>query len=174
MGRKRMDKQIFWELIEQTKNEADGDLDMQHEIIVSKLSKYLPEEILEFDKIFNKYHMESYTSELWAAAYIINGGCSDDGFDYFRGWLISKGRKVYEDALKNPESLADIITDEESGEVEFENFLYVANEAYRVCTGKEDFYDKAESTPYPEIELTWNEDSEELEVMFPKLAEKFW
>jgi hypothetical protein len=29
----------------------------------------------------------------WGAAYLANGGCSDDGFDYFRGWLIGQGRK---------------------------------------------------------------------------------
>jgi hypothetical protein len=28
------------------------------------------------------------------------------GFDYFRYWLISMGRRVYEDALVDPESLA--------------------------------------------------------------------
>ena len=105
-----MDEQTFWGLIDQSRMDMDGDLDAQHEILVSKLSQYSPEEILEFDRILNKYNRESYTSDLWAAAYIINGGCSDDGFDYFRGWLISKGRKVYEDALKNPESLTDIIS----------------------------------------------------------------
>ncbi len=40
-------------------------------------------------------------------AYIINGGCSDDGFDYFLGWLIAKGRKYFEAALVNPERAGD-------------------------------------------------------------------
>jgi hypothetical protein len=42
----------------------------------------------------------------WGAAYLANGGCSDDGFDYFRGWLIGQGRKVYETVLADPDSLA--------------------------------------------------------------------
>ena len=37
---------------------------------------------------------DSYRWDLWGAAYLANGGCSDDGFDYFRGWLIGQGRKV--------------------------------------------------------------------------------
>ena len=169
-----MNSEIFWELIDQSRKDADGDLDTQHEIIVSKLSQYTVEEIFEFDRIFNKYYVDSYASDLWAAAYIINDGCSDDGFDYFRAWLISKGKKVYEDALKNPDSLADRISDEEYGE--FEEFLSIANDAYSVLTGRDDFYDRPElvTYPYPEIELTWHEDSEELREMFPKLAEKFW
>lgn len=168
-----MNEQVFWNLIDQARNEADGDLEEQYNIAVSKLSQYPAGEILEFGRIFSKYLAESYTSELWAAAYIINGGCSDDGFDYFRGWLISKGRKVYENAIKDPESLTDVLSDEDSGEVEFEEFLYVANEAYTLCTGKDDFYDKAESIPYPEIEIMWDEDEEELMAMYPRLAERF-
>ncbi|WP_342210876.1 LysR family transcriptional regulator [Streptomyces sp. DH-12] len=45
---------------------------------------------------------------LWAAAYVINGGCSDDGFDYFRGWLIAQGREVFERAVARPGALADL------------------------------------------------------------------
>ncbi|MFL6076856.1 MAG: DUF4240 domain-containing protein [Mycobacteriales bacterium] len=37
---------------------------------------------------------ESYQGDLWGAAYLINGGASDDGFDYFRGWLIARTRGV--------------------------------------------------------------------------------
>ncbi|MFE5591185.1 DUF4240 domain-containing protein [Streptomyces sp. NPDC056549] len=33
------------------------------------------------------------------AAYMVNGGCCDDGFDYFRGWLIAQGRNVFERAV---------------------------------------------------------------------------
>jgi len=39
---------------------------------------------------------------------LINGGCSDDGFFYFRAWLISRGQKVYDAALQNPDSLAKV------------------------------------------------------------------
>jgi hypothetical protein len=38
----------------------------------------------------------SYRTVLWAAACLINGGYSDDGFEYFRGWLIVQGRDVFE------------------------------------------------------------------------------
>ena len=47
----------------------------------------------------------AYRQELWGAAYLINGGCSDDGFVYFLGWLIAQGRDVYQAALPDPDSL---------------------------------------------------------------------
>ncbi len=38
---------------------------------------------------------------------VVNGGCSDDGFEYFRGWLIGQGGAYFEAALKDPERAAD-------------------------------------------------------------------
>ena len=49
---------------------------------------------------------ESYRWDLWSAAYLANGGCSGDGFDYFRGWLIGQGRTAYETVLADPDALA--------------------------------------------------------------------
>lgn len=40
------------------------------------------------------------------AAYLINGGRSDDGFDHFRGWLLTQGRATWQAALAEPDSLA--------------------------------------------------------------------
>lgn len=49
----------------------------------------------------------AYSYDLWAAAYTIRGGCSDDSFMDFRDWLISRGQDVYEAAMADPESLAE-------------------------------------------------------------------
>ena len=46
--------------------------------------------------------------DLWGAAYLINGGCSDDGFDHFRGWLMTQGREVFARAVAEPDSLAEL------------------------------------------------------------------
>ena len=41
-----------------------------------------------------------------AAACIINGGTSDDRFDYFKNWLILQGQYAFRQALQNPDTLA--------------------------------------------------------------------
>jgi Protein of unknown function (DUF4240) len=38
---------------------------------------------------------ESYDWNLWGAVYLMQGGCSDDAFDYFRGWLVMQGRSSW-------------------------------------------------------------------------------
>ncbi|MBC8060088.1 MAG: DUF4240 domain-containing protein [Clostridiaceae bacterium] len=169
-----MDENIFWELIDQSLKESDGELSVQYEELLSVLSNVSVEEIIEFHKIFNKHYIESYTSDLWAAAYIINGGCSDDGFDYFRGWLISRGKDVFEKALKDPSSIADIIDIEEFEEAEFEEILYLADDAYTMKTNKKDFYDLVKPVKYTKIELAWSEDEGCLKKMFPRLVDMFW
>jgi hypothetical protein len=60
---------------------------------------------------------EAYDWNLWGAAYLINGGCSDDGFHYFCNWLTLKGRDVFQAALTNPDTLADVV-DPDDGDVE--------------------------------------------------------
>ncbi|MFF4325764.1 MULTISPECIES: DUF4240 domain-containing protein [unclassified Streptomyces] len=51
---------------------------------------------------------ESYTDPLGAAAHGANGGCSDDGFDYFCGRLITQGRGVFERVVP-PTPLAELL-----------------------------------------------------------------
>ena len=84
----------FWELIEIAKNKAEA-LDELVEKLTALLAERTKEDIIQFARIFYKYYRYSYQSRLWAAAYIINGGCSDDGFDYFRAWLIAQGKIAY-------------------------------------------------------------------------------
>ncbi len=96
----------FWEHIDKTKRR---DTDEHEARLVARLTKRPEKDILDFAHHWDEMLSRAYTWNLWGAAYIINGGCSDDGFEYFRGWLILKGRKVYEAALKNPDTLASVV-----------------------------------------------------------------
>jgi hypothetical protein len=62
---------------------------------------------------------------LWAAGYVIAGGMSDDGFHYFRSWIVGKGKKVFDIAMKDPDELGPFIDDTE---VDNELLEYVAVE----------------------------------------------
>jgi hypothetical protein len=63
-----------------------------------------PGELLEFQRHFNKMQTESYSWNLWGAAYLMNAGCSDDGFEYFRAWLLAQGRDAVEKAFEDPDT----------------------------------------------------------------------
>lgn len=162
-----MDAPTFWELIEESRENAGSDLGEQAADLTDLLSELLLEEILAFDRMFWQFLNDAYRWELWGAAYIINGGCSDDSFEYFRCWLISQGKRVYDESLADPESLAGRA--EEGGHDEAESLLYAAADAYEVETGKkltERFTAPAEPAGEP-----WEED--DLESRFPRLWAAF-
>ena len=85
---------VFWRLIELSRKGSEGDLYMQLDNLRERLMKLTEEEVRSFDRILWELMDESYRADLWGAAYVIKGGCSDDGFDYFRAWLIMQGERI--------------------------------------------------------------------------------
>ncbi len=169
-----MQESEFWRLIESAK-QADGQdplCERQIEILQEQLEALTPEEIIDFARIFEAFLVKAYRWDLWGAAVIINGGASDDGFEYFRRWLIGQGEAIYTRALKDPDSLADlpILAEEEA---ECEELPYVADEAYKIRTGKDIDYQAAgfARTLREPAGEKWEE--EDLDTMFPRLAVKY-
>lgn len=175
-------EELFWELLEKARTTGEDPEDGL-EWLVNYLSTKSIKDIVKFDYHFHEYYMKSYTSDLWAAAYIIMGGCSDDCFDYFRAWLLFQGKKVYESAIENPETLIPYLKRlGEQGEVpQLEEILFAACEAYEKKTGNDDedylaIYEKLTKDPFIQLELDldWDEDNEEsLKAMFPGLWELY-
>ena len=129
----RLGEGRFWALIAETRG---GDRSMDGEAFATRLTDRLarltPGEIADFDRIWQQKLDAAYRWDLWGAAYVINGGCSDDCFDYFRDFLVSQGRAAYRRALRDPDSLGDLPTDEEAG---WEGPGYAALQAYEQVTG---------------------------------------
>ena len=162
----------FWNIIERTKKNSEGDSDYQADLVTEVLKNRPISEIIEFDNIFSELHCKSYRSDWWGVAYLINGGCSDDGFDYFRAWVISRGQKAYYEAWENPETLLKYINEDNIGECEAETLMYSASIAYKDKTDKDDFHEKVHSLPLPEIVFDWKEEDDSLQIKFPKLSKK--
>src|SRR5690349_17363678 len=123
----------FWHLVELAKNESGADLSRRYDALVRLLSEYEPADIVQFDNIVNELIAESYRWDLWGVARLMNDGCSNDGFQDFRRWLISSGEQIYREALANPDSLGEQAGKE--NETFFEPFGWVAREAYGRRTG---------------------------------------
>jgi hypothetical protein len=169
-----MDRIHFWNIIDASRRVAKGDLDAQAEALRERLQDLSPEEVVKFQQTFNEYWVRAYHWDLWGAAYIIGGGCSDDGFMDFRAWLISKGEKGYENALKDAETLAKAVKEEDE-DCRFEGFQYVASQVWEKKTGKgmDQFPRKKLRHPRNPGGKQWSEDGDELKRRFPKLSKKF-
>lgn len=124
-----MNKDIFWQIIEKSKQADEmNNLYDRCDILQNELYSLSCEDILIFKAIFDIYHQLSYKMRLWAAAYVINSGCSDLAFEYFRAGLIIQGKEVYLNTLKNPEYLAHIGVNE--GEWEIEEVLHICRKPF--------------------------------------------
>ena len=163
-----MDRNAFWKIIDDAR-EATGDIEQVPDEVVSQLCKLPIEEIISFKQHQLDLEAESYRWDLWAVAYIINGGCSDDGFDYFRAWLLANGRARFEAAMQQPE----VIGDWTDGDADLEDMLAVAYDAYR-RVGDQDspFESTVDRRPAEPVGEAWDED--DLESLYPRLCEKFW
>ena len=176
-----MDEEQFWAIVQTAVDEAGDDEEAYLEVVKRELSKLSLKEMIGFRLRTDKLLYDSYTSEMWCAGYLMNGGCSDDGFEYFRLWVISRGRKVYEAAMANPDNLIDYIDDDaEMDFFEFELFWYVALEAFEEAVDAElyDYIDdenfKTCEGNYPNFEFNWEEDEpESMQKLCPRLFEKF-
>ncbi len=157
----------FWALIAEHVTHVEGDFPTVEGVEAALASRPV-EEIVSFDLVFSELYCKSYSWDLWGAGYVINGGCSDDGFDYFRGWLIATGRDVFDAALRDPDSLADVTDDD----VECEDMLYVAGHAYEQASGGKEL--TGASYKYPDLGDGWDfDDDDEMRRRYPKLCAKF-
>ena len=125
-----MEHARFWSLIDSARA-ARG---RTSAALVKALAQLPPDQIVSFDAWFWAYYLAAQREDLWAAVYAIRGGCSDDSFDYFRGWLISRGEAAFLGAIRDPESLAVIIGDADPRD---ELMLGAARNAHERATGHE-------------------------------------
>ncbi|MGH2317826.1 DUF4240 domain-containing protein [Planococcus sp. SE5232] len=161
----------FWGLLDMAHYKRDG-LEQQMEWLVGKLARKSVEDIIRFSTHFNQQYAKSYTSDLWAAAFIIMGSCSNDSFDYFRAWLLYLGKEAYVEAIRNPESLIPYLDELEEDVPEFEDLLYAASLAFEEKTGSDqdtylDLY--WEMSGDDDDQPDWEEGKETLRQKFPLL-----
>ncbi|TWT25826.1 DUF4240 domain-containing protein [Planomicrobium sp. CPCC 101110] len=168
----------FWELLEECK-EHGGNPFEPLEWLVSHLSEKSVTDIISFDSFLREHYSKSYTKDLWAAATIAMGGCSEEGFHSFRAWMLSLGETIYYAAIRDPESLLPFLKllEEREGSPQLKALLRVASNAYEVKTGSgfEDYkrlYEQlmGEDFNLNEFEIVWEEDMKEsLRRTLPRL-----
>ncbi|MFI7465006.1 DUF4240 domain-containing protein [Nonomuraea sp. NPDC049646] len=183
-----MDVEEFWTLIDEACAEVDAlelDFDERRDAIgracEERLVRRTPAEIVQFALRQWQLRDHAYRYDLWAAAFLIEGWWSDDGFMDFREGLISLGRPWYERALADPDSLAGHPAVRDGGDVLIGNddFNQVAHRAYQRLTGEPDGLDEAlaaspEAGPLGALTkpagVRWDVADDEMRRRLPRLA----
>lgn len=154
----------FWALVENGRARGDGCEKVANRL-TDTLAKLPADAIIEFNNELTARMAESYRWDLWAVAYVANGGESDDGFDYFRGWLLTRGRAHFERALADPPTATEGAS--RFGDLECEAILSVSADAYRRATGR-DLPRSTVAFPQSPSGKPWTEET--IEQVYPGLT----
>ncbi len=135
-----MDNEAFWQIIARSRPAADSHPEDCEPQLIACLKALEADEIVAWNHLFDQLAKDAYTCDQIAACNLINGGAGDDGFYYYRCWLIGMGQRVYENAMANPDSLADVVGVNDEAEAEI---YAAAHRAWMAVTGNPD------TAPYP-------------------------
>ncbi|WP_405784413.1 DUF4240 domain-containing protein [Streptomyces sp. NBC_01378] len=178
-----MGTDTFWDLIEHART-IDAPF---HEALIILLAARGVDDVLAFHAHFDALDTAVDRWDVWAAGYLIGGGCSDDRFMDFKAGLIALGRAWYERAARRPDDLAehpDVQQALAAGAEEavfYEEMGFLASTAYGHLTGNEDgFYpaldhyraqhSEVEDRPHDMGEDFDFDNAEEMRRRLPRLA----
>ena len=166
-----MNQDQFWDIIGRACRSDLHKADDWARNLEIELKRFAPDEIVEWNHIFDRLAFRARTVDLWGAAYTINGGASDDGFYYFQCWLIGMGKQVYETAVANPDRLADVLDPQVDAQAEI---YAAAHQAWMAVTGRRDtdpYPARKEYSDQPVPGEDWDfDDAEEVHRRLPRLA----
>jgi hypothetical protein len=126
-----IDENCFWELIEAAKENTKSSSE-QTEMLLGSLETFKAAEINRFRLILDAKLDALLHWDVWALAYLVMGGCSDDAFEYFRSWLILQGRQVVATAMADIQELERL----PSRHLGVEGLLSIPELAYENRSGK--------------------------------------
>jgi hypothetical protein len=106
-----MTEEQFWGLIDRARDGRAESADADR--LAAVLRPLSTDEIAAFGLMFYEKICDLNSWPLWGAGYVIAGGMSDDGFHYFRSWIIGKGKRVFDLAVANPDALGPDVDDPE-------------------------------------------------------------
>ena len=189
---------FFWEAIEKSYkyNKKDWkayDLDEHIEKLTTYLSKYSEEKLILFEKTLQQKLISLYTAPIAELSIILeneyekegdtydfDGYISDDGFIYFRCWLLLKGKEFYDDITKDIETFVSGKYHFNIGDTWGEGLLYVASRANSEARPDSDediirdtVYEKWPEINYDSGDFAMDREPKsgvELQKMYPKLV----
>lgn len=140
-----MNKADFWYIINSAKEANPHNVNKQRDYIEKTLSKYSIKSIREFNCITENLIKEAKEEGLREfLCLVFKDEISNNRFDFFMGWLILQGTVLYDQAIKDPNFLKEVIEINFNNDftiLSFEEGLHIASSAYEMKTGRNYFED---------------------------------
>lgn len=194
----REEEKLFWDAIDQSNHNKDAhwsdyDIDQHLQNLVQYLSQLDKQQLIFFEKTLQLKLSQLYSAEIAELSTILESDftekdgifnfdayLSDDGFIYFRCWLILKGKEFFDDIQEDIQSFVSGKYSFNIGDTWAEGLLYVADEAYSVHHENEEESEIRDAVylQYPEHHYDFAAgeierdllNSVELQTRYPKLV----
>ena len=101
-----MDENLFWHIINDSKNE-NRQIFINN--LIDNLSKFSKDEIYQFEIVLTENMKSLCTWNCFGALITIDTFGCDDAFDDFRSWIISQGKGFFQEFMQNGDSMASEI-----------------------------------------------------------------
>jgi hypothetical protein len=132
-----LDPARFWGLVSEARKYGPG---LMAGGLRALLARSSPEVAAGFACAWEDLLTALYAWPVWDVAYVLEEGCSDDAFEYFRAWVVTLGRDAVEQCLADPVAWAMALPlgslVEEGAEDDAERTSYAPFEAYERLTGE--------------------------------------
>ncbi|WP_313581381.1 DUF4240 domain-containing protein [Chishuiella sp.] len=178
---KMLEEDFFWQIIEDSLEQANN-LQEQKYTLAKELNNLVADDIVGFQLRLENYLFSLHNPEIWCAACIMNDDTDPKHFYYFKNWIVSQGRELYERAIANPDELAYYFDEgfNDDDLYEFEGFNQVTDEIFMMRINKpiQDYIDESslilftENSPKPEFD--WDDENMlNLQIFCPRLYKIF-
>lgn len=174
-----MDPHLFWEIVDDTRAQAHGNLDAHVETLHARLRELGVDEVVQFDRLLVEANHALYSWPLWGATDLIFGSGGDDQFTDARTWVISLGSDLYHAVLNDVQALAELDADPDVEDLTVaEHWAGVPARVFAGVTGRDlsEAYPERVRIELPDGEPEGNQLSdvaEDLAEIFPRLGRRF-
>ena len=129
-----MNINTFWNIIDEVNKKVPYDLGVYYghikdyyamyvQCLKEKLKEFDFRNIVRFNNIYEDYKKRLYRYDVWYECAWAFQHSSDDGFEYFLRWIVSRGKSFYFDVCYDVKNIRWL--DWEIGKRDFEEFGYV-------------------------------------------------
>jgi len=146
-----MNIEEFWKIIDTSVVKNNLDIKEQINDIQIELSSYSIEDIKEFNYISEQMiekaksnNLLESISKLFEGKIMFDGGISWSTYEFFIGWLMMQGSEIFHFAMKDSDSVNDLIQNIYNGDINkclCEEAIFIASSAYELKTGRDYFED---------------------------------
>lgn len=181
LAAKLLTERRFWNVISRSLAGTDSvrlSARKQERLLEQELERLSRDEHTGFLGHFYACYRQAYRKDLWAVAFVVMGGCSNDCFMDFRTWLVLRGRRVYTVALQNPDSLCREFDKMPKGDIPLWEYSLSKQYDRRFGEGEHDkAYQRFKFSPekLADPKNEWSSDDEaSIRRLCPTVFDEYW